>query len=82
VHNVKLCPHNSVCSAVHHAASLQLCAAIPNFLMYEFWSGYNPILDIVTTPIVPENGYLIVPQGPGLGIEIDEDKLSRLVVRS
>jgi D-galactarolactone cycloisomerase len=82
VHNVKLCPHNSVCSAVHHAASLQLCAAIPNFLMYEFWSGYNPILDIVTDPIAPEHGYLRVPQGPGLGIEIDEDKLSRLVVRS
>lgn len=81
VHNVKLCPHNSVCSAVHHAASLQLCAAIPNFLMYEFWSGYNPILDIVTDPIAPEHGYLRVPQGPGLGIEIDEDKLSRLVVR-
>ncbi len=80
IHNVKLCPHNSVCSAVHHAASLQLCAAIPNFLIYEFWSGYNPILDIVTTPIAPEHGYLRVPQGPGLGIEIDKEKLNRLVV--
>ncbi len=80
LYNVKLCPHNSVCSAVHHAASLQLCAAIPNFLIYEFWSGYNPILDIVTEPLIPERGYLRVPQGPGLGIEIDEDKLNRLVV--
>ncbi len=81
IYNVKLCPHNSVCSAVHHAASLQLCAAIPNFLIYEFWSGYNPIADIVTAPLAPENGYLRVPTGPGLGIEIDEDKLNRLVVR-
>jgi L-alanine-DL-glutamate epimerase-like enolase superfamily enzyme len=81
LHNVKLCPHNSVCSAVHHAASLQLCAAIPNFLIYEFWAGSNPLLDIVTTPIAPERGYLRVPQGPGLGIDIDEDKLNRLVVR-
>ncbi len=81
VYNAKLCPHNSVCSAVHHAASLQLCAAIPNFLIYEFWSGYNPIADIVTVPLVPEQGYLRVPQGPGLGIEIDEDKLDRLIVR-
>lgn len=80
MYNVKLCPHNSVCSAVHHAASLHLCAAIPNFLLYEFWSGYNPILDIVTDPLVPENGYLRIPQGPGLGIEIDEDKLDRWVV--
>ena len=80
VHNIKLCPHNSVCSAVHHAASLQLCAAIPNFLIYEFWSGYNPLLDIGTTPITQEGGYLAVPSGPGLGIEIDEEKLKRLVV--
>jgi L-alanine-DL-glutamate epimerase-like enolase superfamily enzyme len=81
IYNLKMCPHNSVCSAVHHAASLQLCAAIPNFLIYEFWAGYNPLLDIVTVPIAPEQGYLRVPQGPGLGIEIDEDKLNRLVVR-
>jgi len=82
VYNVKLCPHNSVCSAVHHAASLQLCASIPNFLIYEFWTGYNPIADIVTTPLVPEHGYLPVPTGPGLGIQIDEDKLNRLIVRA
>lgn len=81
VYNARLCPHNSVCSAVHHAASLHLCAAIPNFLIYEFWSGYNPLLDIATNPIRPERGYLTVPTGPGLGIEIDEDKLGRLVVR-
>jgi D-galactarolactone cycloisomerase len=79
VYNVRLCPHNSVCSAVHHAAALHLCAAIPNFLMYEFWAGHNPLLDIVSTPLVPEQGYLPVPQGPGLGIDIDTDKLDRLV---
>ncbi len=81
VANVKLCPHNSVCSAVHHAASLQLCAAIPNFLIYEFWSGYNPLADIVTTSLAPTEGYLKVPTGPGLGIEIDENKLARLITR-
>lgn len=82
IYNVRLCPHNSVCSAVHHAASLQLCAAIPNFLIYEFWSGYNPIVDIVKTPLVPSEGYLDVPQGPGLGIEIDEAKLARLLAHA
>ena len=79
--NVKLCPHNSVCSAVHHAASLQLCAAIPNFLIYEFWSGYNPLADIMTPALTPTGGYLEVPTRPGLGIDIDEDKLDRLIVR-
>ena len=81
VHNVRLCPHNSVCSAVHHAASLQLWAAIPNFLFYEFWAGHNPLLDITTAPLTLDRGYLAIPQGPGLGIEIDEGKLERLRVR-
>lgn len=82
VANVKLCPHNSVCSVVHHAAAMQLCAAIPNFLMYEFWSGYNPLTDIGTAPLRPIDGYLQIPGGPGLGIEIDNDKLNRLIVRT
>jgi D-galactarolactone cycloisomerase len=82
VHNVRLCPHNSVCSAVHHAASLQLCAAIPNFLLYEFWAGHNPLLDIAASPLALDGGYLAIPRGPGLGIQIDEDKLERLRVRT
>ena len=82
VHNVRLCPHNSVCSAVHHAASLQLCAAIPNFLLYEFWAGHNPLLDITASPLALDGGYLAVPRGPGLGIQIDEDKLERLRARA
>lgn len=31
--------------------------------------------DIVVEPFRYEDGYLVVPTGPGLGIEIDEDKL-------
>jgi L-alanine-DL-glutamate epimerase-like enolase superfamily enzyme len=30
------------------------------------------------TPLVPEDGYLRVPQGPGLGIELDEAQVERL----
>ena len=31
-------------------------------------------------PILPVDGYLAVPQGPGLGIEIDRDVLERYSV--
>jgi hypothetical protein len=34
--------------------------------------------DIVREPIVVANGKVRLPVGPGLGIEIDEAKLSRL----
>lgn len=33
--------------------------------------------DIITEPLVYENGALLVPKGPGLGVEIDPAKLAR-----
>jgi L-alanine-DL-glutamate epimerase-like enolase superfamily enzyme len=42
----------------------------------------NPLRDSFTHPVVGEgsqlvDGQLMVPQGPGLGIEIDRDMLAR-----
>jgi len=31
--------------------------------------------DVVKTPLRYENGFLVVPDGPGLGVEVDEDLL-------
>ena len=33
--------------------------------------------DVVTRPITVENGHMPVPQGPGLGLELDEAMLER-----
>jgi muconate cycloisomerase len=33
--------------------------------------------DIITEPFKYEDGYLYVPHGPGLGVELDEEKVSR-----
>ena len=33
---------------------------------------------IVATPLIPQDGYLRVPEGPGLGIELDLDLVERL----
>ncbi len=52
------------------AASIQLDACTPNFLCQEQASlgeGY------LAKPFAVENGYVKVPEGPGLGIEVDED---------
>ncbi len=54
------------------AAGVQLDAAIPNFLAQEqvsLGAGY------LKTPFVLTNGYLALPTGPGLGIELDEAAL-------
>jgi D-galactarolactone cycloisomerase len=63
-------------SAVALAASLQLLATLPGEPMLEFDRTPNPIReDLATEPIVNEGNAIPIPDGPGLGIEIDEDVL-------
>ncbi len=71
-HYVPLAPHNpqGPCSL---AASCQIAAAIPNFMIQE--GGTRTHADLLKEPFRQENGYLPLPRSPGLGIEIDEDKL-------
>jgi len=62
-------------SAFLWAASLQLAAALPNYSIFEFGQPYSPLLyELVTTPVkVEPDGYVEIPQGPGLGVEIVPD---------
>ena len=72
-----MAPHNpqGPCSL---AASLQIAACIPNFLAQE--RGDNEYEELLAKPLPPvENGYRPIPTDPGLGINIDEDKLMGLV---
>jgi galactonate dehydratase len=66
-----IAPHNPL-GPISLAAGIQLAASIPNFLCQEQVSlgeGY------LKKPFVVNDGYIDVPLGPGLGIEIDEDQL-------
>lgn len=68
-----LAPHNpqGPCSL---AASLQLAASIPNFLIQE--RGDNEYSDLLAKPLPPvRNGHRPILTEPGLGITIDENKL-------
>ena len=67
-----IAPHNPL-GPISLAAGIQIAASIPNFLCQEQVSlgdGY------IKTPFQVENGHINVPTGPGLGIELDEDKLA------
>ena len=67
-----LAPHNpnGPCSL---AASLQVAACIPNFMVQERGDYEH---DLLAEPLPPvSNGHRPIPKGPGLGITIDEDKL-------
>ena len=77
-HHVQVVPHNPL-SPVSTAACIQLAACIPNFALQEYPRGEDqaPKTEIVVSPIRLENGFLIVPDAPGLGIELAEDALQR-----
>ncbi len=79
-HNVPMSPHG-VGSAVGVAAVLQLLATIPNFWIYEYNQLLNPLRDtLLTEPIGFEDGELLVPDRPGLGVELNPEVLERFAV--
>ena len=55
------------------AAAIQLALTIPNFLILEtIGTGGGFHAELLTRPIAWEAGYVLPPEGPGLGVEIDE----------
>lgn len=74
---IQVAPHNPY-GPVSTAACLHLCAAIPNFLILEYVWTNEPWRTRVQVgePIRAENGYLRLPEAPGLGIDLDEELIS------
>ncbi len=72
-HHVGVVPHNPL-SPVSTAACVQLAACIPNFALQEYPSGEHepPKSEIVKGALRLENGFLIVPDAPGIGVELVE----------
>ena len=67
-------PHNAR-GPVLTAAHVQLSAAIPNFLVLEYMPG--PKDDIVSPQLPVNNGYIKVPDTPGIGVELDVEAVAR-----
>ena len=73
VKHVQVAPH-LYCGPIVAAANIQFAAATPNFLIAEMidnMSGFHARL--LNNPIVVEDGHVIVPTAPGLGITLDEE---------
>jgi len=74
-HNILMVPHGWN-TAVGLAADLQLAAAMPVARYVEYLTPCAYIEDLTTEPIVVDaEGYLQIPDTPGLGIELDREKL-------
>jgi galactonate dehydratase len=81
-HHVGVVPHNPL-SPVSTAACIQLAACIPNFALQEYPLGEDvpPKSDIVKSTLKLENGFLVIPDVPGIGIELAEDAAERYPYR-
>ena len=74
--HVKVIPHNPL-SPVSTAACVQLDACIPNFALQEYTGESDPPKsELLVNPLELRDGYLTVPDGPGLGIELNEVALA------
>ena len=75
---VTVSPHNYNSTTVGLAATLQLAACIPNFLITEYFVNFEERgAEITVEPLRVEDGYIALPQGPGLGVELQQDVLER-----
>ncbi len=60
------------------AAAVQVAASIPNFLILEsIYKSDGFFNDILKKPFEWEDGCVVVPDTPGIGIDFDEDALAR-----
>ncbi|MBV8651717.1 MAG: mandelate racemase/muconate lactonizing enzyme family protein [Alphaproteobacteria bacterium] len=69
----QIAPH-LYCGPIEGAANIQISTCTPNFLILESiqnWGGFHS--EILKTPIRWEEGYVIPPTEPGLGVELDEE---------
>lgn len=64
-------------SPVNIAAFVQFDASIPNFVLHEAHTFADPFNDLVDNPPVREGGYIVVPDRPGIGLEINESVLEK-----
>ncbi len=89
MYNVELTPHNWGTGIVI-AANLHLCSNL-NYTPGRMFAG-EPLLEfdrspnrlreeLITKPFAAKDGYLDVPTGYGLGVEVNEDKLYEFTLK-
>lgn len=86
VNHLRLSPHVwggaiGLAAGLHFISSLSAfphADNVPSPVLLEYDLGENPLRDqLLRTPLLARDGVVAVPDGPGLGIEIDEEALAR-----
>ena len=75
---IDVCPHAWLTDLLT-SASLHLNAVLPRSLFLEYNVCENPMLrEIIANPVrMDADGFIPVPDGPGLGIQVNETEVRR-----
>jgi len=73
---IRVAPHNPN-GPVATAASIQLAAAMPNFVVLEYAQSVTAHKEVQARPLKFADGYFELPAEPGLGIDLDEEVIGR-----
>ncbi|MBT7079640.1 MAG: mandelate racemase/muconate lactonizing enzyme family protein [Chloroflexi bacterium] len=77
-HYIGVSPHGYNSTSIGLAAGVHASANMPNFLIYEYFVNVEEVCSSFTSGYLePHNSYIELPTAPGLGVEIDEAKLSQ-----
>ncbi|HTV44970.1 MAG TPA: mandelate racemase/muconate lactonizing enzyme family protein [Stellaceae bacterium] len=73
---VVMAPHNYNSTLVGLAATVHVSAVIPNFRITEYFVNFQDLCrEIATTSLTVQDGWIDLPKAPGLGIDIDVERL-------
>lgn len=75
-YGVIVSPHNYNSTTIGLAATVQVSACIPNFLITEYFVNFEDrAQEVAVQPFEVKNGYIPLPEGPGLGLELRQEVL-------
>jgi galactonate dehydratase len=73
---VVMAPHNYNSTLVGLAATVHVSAVIPNFRIAEYFVNFADLCrDISRESLTMQDGWIELPTGPGLGVDLDVEKL-------
>ena len=80
---VKVAPHDGSAGPIAEMANIHVMATIPNFQFLEHRASDVPWRSKVAIGVIPDkDGYIELPDAPGLGIDIDVDEIAKHPVKS
>lgn len=76
-HGITVAPHSGSLGPVAEYAAIHLLATLPNTLILEHLEDDVPQrYEVITQPPTVVDGHLLVPDAPGLGVDIIEDAIA------